>query len=575
VKVLDCDGKGTSSSVVAGINEVVADHQAGVPAVANMSVGGTASAAVDAAVEAMIDDGITVVAAAGNDSTDSCTQSPARVPEAITVAASTSGDDDAWFSNYGACNDLFAPGVGVQSAAIGASNTDSRLMSGTSMAAPHVAGVAALVLESAPASTPAEVWTTIEAASTKGVLSECCGDPDKLLFVPPPPPAPDPEPIVPPPTEPPATAPPTTTTPPAPPSPGAPAPAVPDLATVQPARLYDSRSGPGDRPAGTITAVQVAGSAGVPADASLAALNVTAVAPGAAGYLTVFPCGGAAPNASNVNFAAGQTIPNAAVVRIGDGGRVCVFTSATTGLLIDVNGYAPAGSRLAALQPYRLLDSRASGAPRPGGSVTEVVVAGAGGVAADATTALLNVTAVDTLADGYLTVYPCGTAPPNASNVNYRAGQTIANTAIARIGAGGKVCVFTSAAAGVLVDVNAAAPPDATVVAVDPYRLLDTRQAGGAVAAGSVTVVHVAGAGGVPAAARTALLNVTALEATDAGYLTVFPCGTTPPNASNLNVATGDTIPNAVVARLASDGTVCVYASVVAGLLVDVDGYAT
>jgi len=172
-------------------------------------------------------------------------------------------------------------------------------------------------------------------------------------------------------------------------------------------------------------------------------------------------------------------------------------------------------------------------------------------------------------------VFRCGTAPPNASNVNFRAGETIANAALGRIGADGKVCVYASAAAGVLVDVNAAAPPEATVVAIDPHRLLDTRQLAGPVAAGSITAVQVAGTGGVPAAAQTAVLNVTALEAAGDGYVTVFPCDAPLPNASNLNVATGDTVPNAVIAKLAADGTVCVYASVAAGLLVDVDGYAT
>jgi hypothetical protein len=207
--------------------------------------------------------------------------------------------------------------------------------------------------------------------------------------------------------------------------------------------------------------------------------------------------------------------------------------------------------------------------------VTPIDVAGTGGVGTNATTALVNVTAVDALDDGYLTVFPCGTPLPNASNVNFRAGQTIANAALGRAGAGGQVCVYTSAAADLVVDVNAAATPDATIVAIDPQRLLDTRQLDGPVAAASITTVQVAGVGGVPSSARTAVLNVTALEAAGDGYITVFPCSTALPNASNLNVTTDDTIPNAVIAKLAADGTVCVYSSVRAGLLVDVDGYAT
>jgi subtilisin family serine protease len=372
VKVLDCSGNGTSASVIAGIEAVIDDHPAGMPAVANMSVGGPASPAV---------------AAAGNDSVDACTQSPGRVPLAITVAASTAADDDAWwFSNFGPCNDLFAPGVGVLSAWPGGTDTAWNYMSGTSMASPHVAGVAALVLQADPASTPNDVWAAIDAAATTGAISECCGDPDKLLYVPPLVAPPDPPPPTEPPTTapittaPPATPPPATTPPPPPPPPPAPSPVAADLVTVQPSRLYDSRTGPGPRTAGSVTEVQVGGGAGVPADAALAALNVTAVEPDDAGYVTVFPCGTAVPNASNVNYHAGQTIPNAVVVRIGDGGRICVYTSATTGLLVDLNGYAPIATGLAALQPHRLYDSRATGSPRDAGSITAVQVAGAGGV---------------------------------------------------------------------------------------------------------------------------------------------------------------------------------------------------
>lgn len=541
VRVLDCHGGGSVAQTIAGINWVIDHHAAGTPAVANMSVGGSYNAGLNAAVAALIADGVTVVAAAGNDATDTCTTSPGSLPQAITVAASDQGDADADFSNYGSCNDLFAPGVGITSAWAG-SNTATNTISGTSMAAPHVAGAAALVLQSAPSSSPAQVWATLDAWSTKGELSTCCGDPDKLLYVPRVAPA---------------------------------GPVGTELSTVQPARLYDSRSSAGPRPARSITEVQVAGLAGVPADATLAALNVTALDPQAPGYFTVFPCGTAPPNASNLNFRARQTIPNAAVVRIGAGGKVCVYTSATAGLLVDVDGYVPSTSHVAALDPFRLYDSRASGQPRPAGSITEVQVAGAGGVDPAAAAALLNVTAVDAVSAGYLTVFPCGSDPPNASNLNFTAGQTIANSVLGRIGSGGRICIYTSAAAGLLVDVNGGVATGTAFAAVDPVRLHDSRASGQPVPGGTRTIVQVAGRGGVPAGATTALLNVTATEATGAGYLTVYPCGASLPNASNLNVAPGDTIPNAVVAKLSPDGKACVYTSVAAGIVVDVDGYAT
>jgi subtilisin family serine protease len=454
-----------------------------------------------------------------------------------------------------------------------ATDTDVAFASGTSMAAPHVAGAAALILQGSPSASPAEVWATLDAATTKGVLTECCDDPDKLLYVGPPasqPPATTTT------TAPVTTAPLTTTTtaqpsPPPPPPPPTPDPA---LVTVQPTRLFDSRSAGGPRPAGSVTQVQVTGRGDVPAGASAAALNVTAVEASVAGFMTVFPCGASVPEASNLNYRAGQTIPNAAFAKLDASGRVCVFTSASSALLVDVNGYAMP-TDLIVLDPFRLYDSRAGAGTRPSGSVTEVQVALAGGVPAGAAAALLNVTAVEAQGDGFMSVFPCGTAVPVASNLNYRAGQTMANAVLARIGTNGKVCVYTSVGAHVIVDVNAAVPASTTIAAVDPHRLYDTRTGHGPAGAGTTTAVQVAGVGGVPAGAVTAVLNVTALDADDAGYVTVFPCGTGLPVASNLNYVGGDTIPNAVIAKLSATGAVCLYTSASAGLIVDVNGYAT
>ncbi len=191
-----------------------------------------------------------------------------------------------------------------------------------------------------------------------------------------------------------------------------------------------------------------------------------------------------------------------------------------------------------------------------------------------AAAALLNVTAVSAAGEGYMTVFPCGTPVPDASNLNYRAGQTIANTVLARVGAGGQVCVYTSAPAGLLVDVSASVSTAPGLAAVDPSRLFDTRTGPGALASGLITEVVVAGRGGVPAGATTAVLNVTVISAAASGFVTVFPCGAALPEASNLNFDAGDTIPNAVVAKLGAGGAVCVYTSAPAGLLVDVNGYA-
>ncbi len=169
VRVLDCAGSGFTSSVIAGIDWAVADHAAGTPAVLNMSLGGGASTALDTAVQAAVNDGITVTVAAGNSNLDACGGSPARAPSALTVGATDSSDTRASFSNWGSCVDVFGPGVGITSTWF-STTTATASLSGTSMAAPHVAGVAALLLSADPAATPATIATRIKANATTGVV---------------------------------------------------------------------------------------------------------------------------------------------------------------------------------------------------------------------------------------------------------------------------------------------------------------------------------------------------------------------------------------------------------------------
>lgn len=169
VRVLDCYGSGSISGVVAGINWMIEHHAAGQPAVANMSLGGGYSASINDAVARAVADGITMVVAAGNENADACLTSPASAPGAITVAASTSTDYKASYSNYGACVDIFAPGSSIVSAGT-TSASATRTLSGTSMAAPHVAGAAALVLANSRAYTPSQVADKLRSDATTAVL---------------------------------------------------------------------------------------------------------------------------------------------------------------------------------------------------------------------------------------------------------------------------------------------------------------------------------------------------------------------------------------------------------------------
>ena len=171
VRVLDCGGSGSWSQVIAGIDWVTADHQPDQPAVANMSLGGSASSAVDAAVRKSIADGVVYAVAAGNGNRvglaqDACKTSPTRVTEAMTISATDSADRKASWANYGNCVDFFAPGVGITSTWIGSTNATNTI-SGTSMATPHAAGVAALYLQGNPFAGPAAVRTALYNGTTK------------------------------------------------------------------------------------------------------------------------------------------------------------------------------------------------------------------------------------------------------------------------------------------------------------------------------------------------------------------------------------------------------------------------
>jgi subtilisin family serine protease len=178
VRVLNCLGLGTTADVIAGVDWVTAN--AVKPAVANMSLGGGASEALDAAVAASVASGVTYAVAAGNDDADACESSPAAEPTAITVAASAVDDSRASFSNWGACVDVFAPGVDIESAFLLGLTTS---FSGTSMAAPHVAGAAAIYLSANPGAAPAQVGQALTAAATPGVIADPKGSPNLLLFV--------------------------------------------------------------------------------------------------------------------------------------------------------------------------------------------------------------------------------------------------------------------------------------------------------------------------------------------------------------------------------------------------------
>ena len=372
---------------------------------------------------------------------------------------------------------------------------------------------------------------------------------------------------------------------------------------LPPARVLDTREGNGAPPArvsanGSID-LQVTGRGGVPATGvSAVVLNVTVTEPTALSFLTAWPTGEARPLASNLNFTAGQTVPNLVVVKVGAGGKVSLYNHAgTTHVIADVSGWygasgATQGSRYHPVAPSRLLDTRTGlggllAKLLPNGAL-DLQVTGRGGVPATGVSAVaVNVTVTEPVAGGFLTTWPTGVLAPLTSSLNFAPAQTVANLAVVKVGSDGKISFFNGASGGgvhVIADVAGWFGPEGEATGaryhpLAPARVLDTRFGNGAPTAPLVTAtslgLQVTGRGGVPATGVTAvILNVIAVDPVAGGFLTVWPAGEALPLASNLNFATGRTVPNLVVAKVGAGGKVNIYnGGGTAHLVADVAGW--
>ena len=389
---------------------------------------------------------------------------------------------------------------------------------------------------------------------------------------------------------------------------------------IAPVRLSDTRSpadgastvdgdevGRGALSAGSIDIVPVAGRGDVPlTDVEAVALNVTVVRPSLAGYISVYPTGDLRPAASSLNFAAGQTIPNMALSKLGTDGSISIFNGrGSVDVVVDVVGWFSTEGGYRSLTPARIVDTR------PGDYVTidkgwqgigaigarqslTVSVLGRGGVpsrnVSDVSAVAINLVAVDTGAAGHLTVYPGGSAKPNASTLNFVGSQTIANMAIVKVGSDGAIMIAndSSSPTNVVVDVVGWFDANSQYTPLDPARVLESRDLPtidgrarniGPIAGGQTVTFTVAGRGGVPSkgaqiVARAVALNVTVVGSTSNGYLTAFASGGTVPKVSSLNFASGQVIPNMVIAEVGVDGKVALFNS--AGstpVVVDVVGW--
>ena len=268
----------------------------------------------------------------------------------------------------------------------------------------------------------------------------------------------------------------------------------PGYVPLSPVRLLDTRNGTGApagfAAAGSTTEVHVAGMGGVAATAKAVALNVTVTQPKSSGFVTAYPCGQSRPTASNLNYTSGLTIPNLVVLALPASGKVCLYTSAETHLVADVDGYFSKDSDFEPMSPRRLVDTRSAVNPAikvPAGSTLQVQTTARYGIPDDAAAVSLNVTAVDPSGSGYLTTFPCGTTRPTASTLNYVKGQVIPNAVLSKTGSGGNVCIYTLAAVHLVVDVNGWFPSGTDFRSMSPERLLDTRSGLGHSPAGLLT----------------------------------------------------------------------------------------
>jgi subtilisin family serine protease len=577
VRVLDASGGGWDADVTAGLL-YAADNGA---TVINLSLGGDVpNGALEAAVDYALARDVSVVVSAGNSGPESV-KYPAAFPGSIAVAATTEAKALAAFSSYSTTDpyvDIAAPGENITStysplAAPGGYSyyTGS---SGTSFSAPFVSGVVAIVRAARPELSAAQVRAVIEAsaddmgpAGPDAQTGAGLVDPAGALTA-----------SVPATT----TTTSTTTTTTAPPPPTTTVPPPPAVISsgyhaITPARVADTRARSAMGPATTMT-VGVTGVVGVPLQASAVALNITVVDPIGAGWLTVWPatpsgaCAGSPPQTSVLNHAPFDVRASATIVSVGGAGRVCVFSLSSAHVLVDVSGYllSGTGDRLTPVAPTRLVDTRPSGVPVGGENVLRVSLPA--GAPAGTSAAAINLTVAAPVAAGYLTVFPdrggkCSAEDrPNASNINFEAGQVRANLAYATVGTGGSFCVFSSVDAHVVVDLTGYFSPGgvARFVGQIPARLLDTR-GGAPIGPGRVATASVAGD------AVAAQLTLTATEPEAGGYLAAWPCGGAFPATSNVNFGPGESVANGTTLATAA-GSVCVTADVTSHVVVDTTG---
>ena len=530
------------SDVLAALDHVIDEAPHYHFAAVNMSLGGDSTFLIpcagfgpdiEAAIQHLSAIGIAVTVASGNHGDANKVAFPACAPGAIAVGALDTVGQVAAFSDAAVGLGLVAPGSRIVSSVPGGGFAEK---SGTSMAAPFVAGAFALVRQAAPGAALADLLNLFRSTATPapdlrpGAASASYPAINLLAAL------------------------------------GALGHAPPGVDTggihlhglATPQRLVDTRIGLGGPRVGAngVLAVTIPGVPVSGASPPAASLNVTAVGADGPGFLTVFPCGTSVPLVSNVNYSGATPVANKVVVAVPANSQVCVFSMTSTDVVVDFDGWLEPNRPFVPLEPTRKVDTRPTGVRVTNDLAVAVAPPGATG-------AVVNLTITQPIADGFATLYACGAPLPLASNVNFRAGGTVPGAALVAVDTAGRVCVHTSSPAHVIVDVGGWLSTGFSPSG--PTRNLDTRS-GSPVTDVSILPVGGAGADGVA-------LTLTAVEPTAPGFATVFPCGQAPPFVSNLNFVAGQIIANAVIATPDATGRICVHTSVPTHLVVDVSGF--
>ena len=361
---------------------------------------------------------------------------------------------------------------------------------------------------------------------------------------------------------------------------------------VTPTRILDTRTSGQLVPANGMTGVQIEGNAGIPSTGvTSVVLNVTVTSTTGGGFLTAWGDGTTRPKTSNLNWTAkNQTVANLVTVPVPADGGVDFFTNNGAAIIADVQGYYTddtTGATYTPLAPARILDTRKVTATSTGAPITNstisLPVANQGGVPANATAVVVNLTATSTDAAGYFAAFPEGTTWPGVSNLDWDLkSSTVAGLAVVPLGTDGNISIKVHGTSQVIADVFGYFTADTTgseFTGVTPSRLLDTRYATGIstktpIPAGNTVVLQVTGKAGVPSGAKAVVLNLTVTGTVGAGFLTAWADGSTTPPTSNLDwFGAKATVPNEVIVPVSADGKVDLRSNSKTDMIADVFGY--